>query len=135
MERWLVEESARLGLADKVIFAGFLRGEQLNRLYRMADIYVMPSVSEPFGITSLEALANGAPILISRQSGVAEMVSHCLKVDFWDVDQIAGKILAATRYAELRQTLQENGANEVKKFSWVESAKLCLGVYRQALTA
>ena len=135
MERWLIEEAARLGLADKAIFAGFLRGDDLARLYKMADIYVMPSVSEPFGLTSLEALASGTPILISRQSGVAQMVSHCLKVDFWDTDQIADKILAACRYSELRQTLQDNGLAEVKKFSWTDSAQKCLNVYRQVLTS
>jgi len=135
MERWLIEEAARTGLADKVIFAGFLRGGDLHRLYQMADLYVMPSVSEPFGLTSLEALANGTPILISRQSGVSEMVSHCLKVDFWDVDQMAAKILAAARYPELRQVLQDNGLSEVDKFSWVESAKKCLGIYQKVLAA
>jgi glycogen synthase len=98
MERWLVEESAALGISDRVIFAGFLRGNDLSRLYQMADLYVMPSVSEPFGITSLEALANGTPILVSRQSGVGEMISHCLKVDFWDVDQIAAPNPASKRF-------------------------------------
>lgn len=135
MEHWLIEESARLGLSDKVIFSGFMRGNDLNRLYRMADLYVMPSVSEPFGLTSLEALASGTPILVSRQSGVSEMVSHCLKADFWDIDQIANNILAATRYPELRQVLHDNGSIEVKKFRWVDSAKICLNVYRQAMIA
>jgi glycosyltransferase involved in cell wall biosynthesis len=134
MEHWLISETARLGLADRVIFAGFLRGDELYRLYQMADLYVMPSVSEPFGLTSLEALANGAPILVSRQSGIAQMVSHCLKVDFWDVDQMAAKIVAAARYPELHQTLQGNGFAEAQKFSWVESAKKCLAVYQRILT-
>lgn len=135
MEHWLIGEAARLGLADKVIFAGFLRGAELTRLYQMADLYVMPSVSEPFGLTSLEALASGTPILISRQSGVSEMVSHCLKVDFWDIDQMANKMLAAARYPELCQTLQDNGAAEVAKFSWVDSAKKCLNIYNRVLAA
>ncbi len=135
MERWLIEESARLEIADKVIFAGFSRGDDLKRLYKMADIYVMPSVSEPFGLTSLEALASGAPILVSRQSGVARMVSHCLKVDFWDVDQIAAKIVAAARYSELRQTLRDNGLAEVKKFNWIDSARKCFGVYQKVITS
>jgi len=135
MERWLIGEAARLGIADRVIFAGFLRGSDLARLYRMADLYVMPSVSEPFGLTSLEALSSGTPILISRQSGVAEMVSHCLKVDFWDVDQMANKILAAARYPELRETLRDNGFTETAKFDWVESARKCLDIYRKIQTA
>lgn len=135
MERWLIEESAGLGISDKVIFAGFLRGDDLARLYQMADLYVMPSVSEPFGITSLEALANGTPILVSRQSGVAEMVSHCLKVDFWDIDQIANKIMAVVNYPELRQTLHYNGSVEVNKFSWKKSAQKCVNVYHKVLRA
>ena len=135
MERWLIEESASLGIADRVIFAGFLRGNDLNRLYQMADLYVMPSVSEPFGITSLEALANGTPIMVSRQSGVGEMVSHCLKVDFWDVDQIANKIMAVVKYPELRQTLHHNGSTEVHKFSWKRSAQKCVTVYHKVLRA
>ena len=135
MERHLIEEAARLELSDKIVFAGFLRGDDLNRLYRMADIYVMPSVSEPFGLTSLEAIANGTPILVSRQSGVGEMISHCLKVDFWDVNEMANKILAVTTYSELRETLHCNGSLELEKFSWAESAEKCLGVYRQVLTA
>ena len=135
MERWLIQESARLGIADRVIFAGFLRGNDLSRLYQMADLYVMPSVSEPFGITSLEALANGTPILVSRQSGVAEMVSHCLKVDFWDIDQIANKIMAVIKYPELRQTLHYNGLTEVHKFSWKKSAQKCVNVYHKVLRA
>lgn len=135
MERWLVEEAARLGMADKVVFAGFLRGRDLARLYKMADLYVMPSVSEPFGLTSLEALASGTPILVSRQSGVGEMVSHCLKVDFWDVDQMAAKILAALRYGQLGEELRQNGLAEVKKFDWVDSARKCMDIYRRVLSA
>jgi len=135
MERWLIEEAANLGIADRVLFAGFLRGYDLNRLYQMADLYVMPSVSEPFGITSLEALANGTPILVSRQSGVAEMLSHCLKVDFWDVDQIANKIMAVIKHPELRETLHYNGATEVAKFSWKRSAQKCVSLYRKVLRA
>ncbi len=135
MERWLIEESAKLGIADKVIFAGFLRGNDLARLYRMADLYVMPSVSEPFGITSLEALANGTPILVSRQSGVAEMVSHCLKVDFWDTDQIANKIMAVVKYPALRESLHYNGATEVRNFTWKKSAQKCMNVYNRVLRA
>lgn len=135
MERWLIQESAQLGIADKVVFAGFLRGDELARLYRMADLYVMPSVSEPFGITSLEALANGTPILVSRQSGVAEMVSHCLKVDFWDIDQIANKIMAVVKHPALRETLHYNGSAEVGKFTWNKSAQKCVSVYHKVLRA
>ena len=129
MERWLISESARLNISDKVIFAGFLRGSELIRLYQMADLYVMPSVSEPFGLTSLEAMASGTPILVARTSGASEMISHCLKVDFWDTDQMAAKMLAVVNYPALGQCLSENGSSEVDKFSWRESAEKCLSVY------
>jgi glycosyltransferase involved in cell wall biosynthesis len=135
MERWLIEEAARLGISDKVFFAGFLRGSDLSRIYQMADAYVMSSVSEPFGLTSLEAMANGTPVLVSRTSGASEMISHCLKFDFWDIEQMAAKILAVVKYPELRNTLSENGESEVKKFSWLDSAQKCLNIYHQVMTA
>lgn len=135
MERWLIEESARLMISDRVIFAGFLRGSDLQRIYKMADLYVMSSVSEPFGLTSLEAMASGTPILVSRTSGASEMLSHCLKVDFWDVEQMAAKMLAVVKYPALGRCLSENGSGEVAKFSWNESAQKCLSVYNEVLNA
>ncbi|MFH1682845.1 MAG: glycosyltransferase family 4 protein, partial [Candidatus Woesearchaeota archaeon] len=87
MEEQMIEQAAALGLSDKFLFAGFLRGAEIDRMYQMADVYVMPSVSEPFGITPLEAMRNDVPVIISKQSGVSEVITHCLKVDFWDVDE------------------------------------------------
>jgi len=135
MERWLITESARLGIADRVFFAGFLRGQDLARAYKMADLYVMPSVSDPFGLTALEALASGTPVLVSRQTGASEMISHCLKVDFWDVKVMASKMIALLRYGALGDVLSQNGAQEVTKFDWDESARKCVKVYREVLTA
>lgn len=135
MERWLIEEAARMQISDHVFFAGFLRNDDLARAYQMADLYVMSSVSDPFGITSLEAMANRTPILVSRTSGASEMLSHCLKVDFWDIDQMASKILAVVNYSELKEELTQNGDWEVRKFSWQESAKKCLGIYEEVLSA
>ncbi|HBH46182.1 MAG: hypothetical protein A2445_05435 [Candidatus Jacksonbacteria bacterium RIFOXYC2_FULL_44_29] len=133
MEAQVIREAAALGLADKVLFAGFLRGEELRQLYKLADLYVLPSVSEPFGITTLEALASGTPVIISKQSGVAEVIDHCLKVDFWDVNEMASKIVAVLRYSELQEGLKENGSREVKKFSWRDAARKCLEVYHRLL--
>ena len=133
MERWLISESARLGIADRVFFAGFLRGQELARAYKMADLYVMPSVSDPFGLTALEALASGTPVLVSRQTGASEMLSHCLKVDFWDVKLMAAKMLALLRYEALGDVLSQNGSHEVSKFDWEESARKCVRVYREVL--
>ncbi|MBI5389238.1 glycosyltransferase family 4 protein [Candidatus Woesearchaeota archaeon] len=129
----MVEMAASLGLGDCVLFTGFLRGEDIQRAYTMADVYVMPSVSEPFGITPLEAMKHKTPVIISKQSGVSEIVHHCLKVDFWDVDVLAAKIIAVLRYPPLHQTLRDEGHKEVKKRTWEDAAAKCLDVYGRVL--
>ena len=134
MEPFIIEKAAELGIADKVLFAGFLQGEDVDRAYKMADLYVMPSVSEPFGITALEAMRNGTPILISKQSGVSEVIQHCLTADFWNIDDIADKIIAALRYKALHQSLKEHGSLEVRKFNWDEPAGKCINIYNELLT-
>jgi glycogen(starch) synthase len=98
----------------------------------MADVYVMPSVSEPFGIAPLEALSHDVPTIISKQSGVSEVLTHVLKVDFWDVDEIANKIIAVLRHPPLRETLRQHGNLELRKFSWLDSARHCVRVYEEA---
>lgn len=123
MERHMMELSANLGIAQNVFFSGFLRGAELHEAYRHADLFVMPSVSEPFGIAALEALKIGTPVLISKQSGVSEVVKHALKVDFWDVDELANKITSLLSYAPLHATLVENGMNEAKNLTWTAAAK------------
>ncbi|MHC4436967.1 MAG: glycosyltransferase, partial [Planctomycetota bacterium] len=97
-----VEMAAELGIGQKVLFTGFLRGEDVQKIYKMADLYVMPSVSEPFGIAPLEALDNDVPVIISKQSGVSEVLMHALKVDFWDVNEIANKVVAVLKYPPLQ---------------------------------
>ncbi len=135
MEPQIIEKTAELGIADKVLFAGFLEGEQVNAAYQKASLFVMPSVSEPFGLTPLEAMNNNTPVIISRQSGVSEVINHCLKVDFWDVNQIANKMVSVLKYRELRNELQENGSREVRKFNWDVPADKCIGVYNELLRA
>jgi glycosyltransferase involved in cell wall biosynthesis len=103
-------------------------------MYQMADVYVMPSVSEPFGITPLEAMKNGTPVIISKQSGVSEVLTHCLKVDFWDINQLVDKILGVLRHEELKSTLKHHGSLEIKKFNWNEPAKKCIDIYNQILS-
>jgi glycosyltransferase involved in cell wall biosynthesis len=98
----------------------------------MADLYVMPSVSEPFGITALEAMMNNTPIIVSKQSGVSEVISHCFKVDFWDIDKMADRIIGILQYPELHETLQHNGAEDVTRLSWKDSARKCIEVYAKA---
>jgi len=117
-----VRQVADLKLGKYVTFTGFLRGDDVGRIFRMADLYVMPSVSEPFGIAPLEALSHNVPVIISKQSGVSEVLTHVLKIDFWDVDEMANKILAVLRHPPLQRTLRQHGAIELRKFSWRDSA-------------
>jgi glycosyltransferase involved in cell wall biosynthesis len=115
------------------LFTGFLRGRDVDRVFGMADLYVMPSVSEPFGIAPLEAMVNDVPVIISKQSGVSEVLTHALKVDFWDIDEMANKILAVLRHPPLQNTLSHHGRIELQKLSWTDSARHCVNVYEQAL--
>ncbi len=127
----LIERAAEIGLGDKVGFAGFVDREQAIALYRSADVFVMPSVSEPFGIVPLEAMDQGVPTIVSRQSGVAEVLRHAIKVDFWNVDDLAGKILAALFYPTLSRELGAQGRGEVTQLSWEAAAGRVLGLYHQ----
>jgi glycosyltransferase involved in cell wall biosynthesis len=98
----------------------------------MASVYVMPSVSEPFGLTALEAIQYGVPVVLSKNSGVAEVLRRgALKVDFWDVDQMADKILALLRHPELGQAVTHDATDEIRMLTWDEAARKCVGVYRE----
>lgn len=133
LARQMIEQAASLGIGHKLFFTGFLRGKDVARVFRMADCYVMPSVSEPFGIAPLEALSNDTPVIISKQSGVAEVLSHALKVDFWDTEEMANKIVAVLKHPPLSQTLRTHGALELRKLTWDGAATRCLEVYRSAM--
>lgn len=120
-----IELAAKLGLARCTHFTGFLNGADVERMYAMADVYVMPSVSEPFGIAPLEAMALDVPVIVSRQSGVSEVLRSALKVDYWDVQGIAEKILAVLAYPDLSRQLQEEGKAEALAMRWdAPAAKL-----------
>lgn len=131
MENQVVREAAALGISHKVIFAGFVRGKELTTLYRSADLYVMPSVSEPFGIAPLESLVHGTPVIISKQSGVSEVVKHALTADFWDVDDMADKIVAVLKHPSLYHTLRANGRREVRFVTWKKAAEKISAVYKK----
>ena len=133
MMQQIVKMAVDLGIERNVLFAGFLRGDEIERTYSAADLYVMPSVSEPFGLTPLEAIRNGAPVLISRQSGVSEVIKNALRVDFWDIDEMTNKVIAVLDYPELHSTLKEHGAKEVERMSWLEQAKHIISSYDRAL--
>ncbi|MCK4850293.1 MAG: glycosyltransferase family 4 protein, partial [Phycisphaerae bacterium] len=135
MTRRSIELAAAMGIGHKVLFPGFLRGQDVEKVYRMADLYVMPSVSEPFGIAPLEAMSNDVPVIISKQSGVSELLTHVLSVDFWDIDEMANKIVAVLRHPPLQATLRQHGSFEVRKLSWQDSAQQCIRVYQSVLSA
>jgi glycosyltransferase involved in cell wall biosynthesis len=117
----VIERAVELGLAERMHFAGAVKGAEVDRLYRAADVCVMPSVSEPLGLVALESLRNGTPCLIPRTAGVAEVIRHALRVDFWDVEEMADKVVGLLRYPALWQELSEGGLDEVR------SARLGLG--------
>lgn len=126
-----VREVADLKLGRYVTFTGFLHGRDVARVFSMADLYVMPSVSEPFGIAPLEALSHNVPVIISRQSGVSEVLTHVLKVDFWDIDEMANKILAILTHPPLQRALRQHGQIELRKLSWRGSAMKLLKIYQE----
>ena len=119
-----------LGLHRHFHFPGFLRGPEVEQMYSLADLYVMPSVSEPFGISALEALSYETPVILSRQSGVAEVLRHVLKVDFWDVDRMADLMINALMHDELRQDMISMAREEVKRLRWDASAMRAIDVYK-----
>ena len=135
LTRRTIEMAAAMGIGHKVLFPGFLRGSDVEKVYRMADLYVMPSVSEPFGIAPLEAMSNDVPVIISKQSGVSEILTHVLSVDFWDINEMANKIVAVLKHPPLQSTLRQHGNFEVRKLSWIDSAQQCIKVYQSVLGA
>lgn len=133
MEGQIMRQVGALGLSQNFIFAGALWYEERDRMYQTADLVVMPSVSEPFGLVPLEAVAHGTPSLISKKSGVSEVISHVLKVDFWDVEEMANKMMAALRYPVMNQQLVKEGRFEIKNLSWRRAAQKIVALYRRLL--
>lgn len=129
----LLTLAADLGIAKNVIFTGFLRGKQWRDTYAIADLFVMPSISEPFGLTALEAVGYGTPSLITKQSGVAEVLRNSLKVDFWDINEMANKITAVVQNDSLRDTLHHNSFAEFSRLSWNDAADKLLRIYGKQL--
>lgn len=134
----LIELAAQLGISRNVIFTGFLRGQAWRESFVIGDLFVMPSVSEPFGLTPLEAAAYGTPVLISRQSGVSEVLSNVLKVDYWDIDGMANQITAVIRSSALRTQLASSALHESKLITWQQPAERFINMYnrhKKAVTA
>ncbi|MEZ4104205.1 MAG: glycosyltransferase family 4 protein [Candidatus Paceibacterota bacterium] len=133
MTNKIIELVGQLSLSQNVIFAGALWDKERDRMYQTADLMVMPSVSEPFGLVPLEALQHGTASLISKQSGVSEVMTHVLKVDFWDVEEMANKILAALRYPVMREQIKKEGRFELKRLNWQVVADKIKQLYQNLL--
>jgi glycosyltransferase involved in cell wall biosynthesis len=129
----MIRRAARLGISDRFHFTGFLRGDDVFEMFRMSDVYVMPSVSEPFGISPLEAMMTDVPVIISKQSGVAEILTHAIKVDFWDINAMADAIYGILKYPALSSMFIKYGREEVGNLQWKYSAALVLEVYSAAI--
>jgi glycogen(starch) synthase len=127
----MIKHVARLKIADKFHFTGFLQGDDVDHIFAMSDVFVMPSVSEPFGIVPLEAMRSNVPVIISKQSGVAEVLHHALKVDFWDIDAMADSIYGLCHYEGLSKMFRKYGKKEVESMKWEDAAKKINNVYLQ----
>lgn len=129
----MIHRVARLKISNKFHFAGFLQGDDVFKLLSMSDVFVMPSVSEPFGIVPLEAMQSHVPVIISKQSGVSEILKYAIKVDFWDVNAMADAIYGLVNYPSLSNMFRKSGKEEVETLKWKHSAKLVREVYYKAL--
>lgn len=135
MMNHIIRRVARLGIADRFHFTGFLRGEDVHRMFQLSDVYVMPSVSEPFGISPLEAMRSNVPVIISKQSGVAEVLDYAVKVDYWDVDAMADAMYALITYPALSSMFAKKGLEEVTSLKWNDAAAKIKRVYEDAVAA
>ena len=133
--RRCIELAAELGIGQHFLFTGFLRGADIDKVFAMADLFVMPSVSEPFGIAPLEAMGHDVPALISKSSGASEVLTHALKCDFWDTEAMADKIVAVLRHPPLGQTLRRHGVIDIRRLTWADAAAKCEHVYDEVSAA
>jgi glycosyltransferase involved in cell wall biosynthesis len=129
----MIDRVAELRMATRFHFTGFLKGDDVDHMYAISDVYVMPSVSEPFGIAPLEAVRHNTPVIISKQSGVAEVLRNAIKVDFWDVDSMADAIFALLHYDGISRMFKELGSEELKKLKWEHVAAKLVTVYEKTL--
>lgn len=129
----LVESVSRMGLSDKFVFTGFLKGREVDEMFAAADLYVMPSVSEPFGLTALEAITFGTPVILSKTSGVSEVLQHALKFDFWDTQKLADLIINCLQHNELREHMVQGARRELDGLSWHPAAVRTKAVYEELL--
>ncbi|HEX5169620.1 MAG TPA: glycosyltransferase [Cyclobacteriaceae bacterium] len=130
----MIERAAQLRISSHFHFAGFLNEADVDRLWAISELYVMPSVSEPFGIAALEAIQAGVPVIISNQSGVGEVMPHAIKIDSWDVGELANAITTVLNYKSLTKTLKKEGRRQVKQLTWRNAAKKVNTIYHELQT-
>ena len=133
MMNHVIRRVARLGIADRFHFTGFLKGDDVDKMFQLSDVYIMPSVSEPFGISPLEAMRSNVPVIISKQSGVAEVLDYAVKVDYWDVDAMADAIYGFVKYPALAKMFSTKGLEEVTGLKWNNAAAKIKDVYEDAI--
>ena len=127
----MIRLAARRGISDRFHFIGFLRGKEVYEMYKNSDVFIMPSVSEPFGIAPLEAMQMGVPSIISKQSGCAEILSNVIKVDYWDVNEMANAIYSIITYPAMFNQLQERGLDEVGQIVWKKAGTKVINIYKK----
>jgi len=126
----LIRLAAELGISDKVFFTGFVRGKQWRDAYSVSDIFVLSSVSEPFGLTALEAAHHDNAVIVTKQSGVGEVLNSIFRYDFWDVDRLADQLVGIATSPSLKQSLRENVTREYARLSWHDIAAQCVALYQ-----
>lgn len=131
----MIRRVAQLNMGTHFHFTGFLKGDDVDKMFGLSDVYVMPSVSEPFGISPLEAMRSSVPVIISRQSGVSEVLKHALKIDYWDVDAMADSIYALLHYPALNKMFKIHGKTEVENIKWDQAGLKVKNIYKQLLPA
>jgi len=131
----LINQAVDMNISNRVLFTGRLTEDEVKYIYGISSVYVMPSVSEPFGITALEAISAGTPVIASKTAGVSEAFTNCLCVDFWDTNEMANKIVSLLRYEPLWTTLVKNGKQEIELFTWDRVANNTIDVYNKVITS
>ena len=129
----MITLAAERGIADRFHFPGFQKGKQVYEMLKASDVYVMPSVSEPFGISPLEAMQMGVPSIISKQSGCAEILTNVIKTDYWDIDAMADAINAIITYPALYNQLRRDGLDEVNRITWDKAGQKVIDIYRKVI--
>jgi len=129
-----IDKVRRDGIEDKFYFHGFYTREDANMFFDMSDVFVLPSIMEPFGVTPLEAMCKETPTIVTKQSGVAEVVNHCYKVDFWDINKMASQIITLLTYPVLHATMKKHGFIEAKSLTWEKPAQDCIALYTRMIS-